>query len=124
MNVHGPWLNLALMLGMEKDASLRQQFFEFVRRYEQFPGKMDHRARAPGQEVVIEKEVNLFELLPLFRLNQGDGGFYIDKACIVSRDPDDWSAERRHVPIAGEGQESVGHTAGSSSRHRNPSRPC
>jgi 3-polyprenyl-4-hydroxybenzoate decarboxylase len=23
MNVHGPWPNLALMLGMEKDASLR-----------------------------------------------------------------------------------------------------
>ena len=28
--------------------------------------------------------------MPLFRLNRGDGGFYIDKACIVSRDPDDW----------------------------------
>jgi UbiD family decarboxylase len=93
MNVHGSWPNLALMLGMEKDASLSQQFFEFVRRYEQFPGKMDHRTSAPWQEVVIEKEVNLFELLPLFRLNQGDGGFYIDKACIVSRDPDDWNNE-------------------------------
>ena len=93
MNVHGSWPNLALMLGMQRDASLSQQFFEFVRRYEQFPGKMDHRASAPGQEVVIEKEVNLFELRPLFRLNQGDGGFYIDKACIVSRDPDDWNNE-------------------------------
>ena len=75
MNVHGSWPNLALMLGMQRDASLSQQFFEFVRRYEQFPGKMDHRASAPWQEVVIEKQVNLFELLPLFRLNQGDGGF-------------------------------------------------
>ena len=28
--------------------------------------------------------------MPLFRLNRGDGGFYIDKACVVSRDPDDW----------------------------------
>ena len=93
MNVHGSWPNLALMLGMQRDASLSQQFFEFVRRYEQFPGKMDHRASAPWQEVVIEKQVNLFELLPLFRLNQGDGGFYIDKACIVSRDPDDWNNE-------------------------------
>jgi hypothetical protein len=30
------------------------------------------------------------ERIALFRLNRGDGGFYIDKACIVSRDPDDF----------------------------------
>ena len=54
MNAHGSWPNLALMLGMEKDASLTQQFFEFVRRYRLFPGKMDHRTSAPWQEVVIE----------------------------------------------------------------------
>src|SRR6516165_771385 len=93
MNAHGSWPNLALMLGMEKDASLTQQFFEFVRRYRLFPGKMDHRTSAPWQEVVIENDINLFSLLPLFRLNQGDGGFYIDKACIVSRDPDNWNNE-------------------------------
>ena len=93
MNAHGSWPNLALMLGMEKDASLTQQFFEFVRRYRLFPGKMDHRTSAPWQEVVIENDINLFSLLPLFRLNQGDGGFYIDKACIVSRDPDHWNNE-------------------------------
>jgi len=93
MNAHGSWPNLALMLGMEKDASLTQQFFEFVRRYRLFPGKMDHRTNAPWQEVVIENDINLFLLLPLFRLNQGDGGFYIDRACIVSRDPDDWNNE-------------------------------
>src|SRR5499426_1332343 len=63
MNVHGSWPNHALALGMDKDASRRDQFFEFVR---------------------------LFELMPLFRLNRGDGGFYIDKACVISRDPDDW----------------------------------
>src|SRR3954465_9653386 len=31
MNVHGSWPNHALALGMEKDAPLRDQFFEFVR---------------------------------------------------------------------------------------------
>ena len=91
LNVHGSWTNQALMLGMEKDAPLREQFFEFVRRYEQFPGEMEHQDSAPWQEVVVDKEVNLFDLMPLFRLNRGDGGFYIDKACIVSRDPDDWN---------------------------------
>ena len=60
MNAHGSWPNLALMLGMEKDASLTQQFFEFVRRYRLFPGKMDHRTSAPWQEVVIAIDINLF----------------------------------------------------------------
>jgi vanillate/4-hydroxybenzoate decarboxylase subunit C len=93
LNVHGSWPNLALMLGMAKDASLNEQFFEFVRRYEQFPGEMEHHDRAPWQAVVVDKDVNLFELMPLFRLNCGDGGFYIDKACIISRDPGDWDNE-------------------------------
>jgi len=93
MNVHGSWPNLALVLGMPKDSTLNQQFFEFIRRYQQFPGTMQHLNSAPWQEVVVEKEINLFSLLPLFRLNQGDGGFYLDKACIISRDLDDWDNE-------------------------------
>ena len=32
MNVHGSWPNHALAMGMNKDAPLREQFFEFVRR--------------------------------------------------------------------------------------------
>jgi hypothetical protein len=36
-------------------------------------------------------DINLFELMPLFRLNRGDGGYFIDKPCVVSRDPDDWN---------------------------------
>jgi 4-hydroxybenzoate decarboxylase len=90
MNVHGSWPNHALALGMNKDTPLRDQFFEFVRRFKQFPGELERVTTAPWQKVVVESNVNLFELMPLFRLNRGDGGFYIDKACIVSRDPDDW----------------------------------
>src|SRR5215468_6650811 len=91
MNVHGSWSNHALALGMDKDASMRDQFFEFVRRFQQFPGAMQRVESAPWQEVVIDKDINLFELLPLFRLNRGDGGTFLDKACIISRDPDDWN---------------------------------
>ena len=40
--------------------------------------------------MIVDKDINLFELMPLFRLNRGDGGYYIDKACMVSRDLDDW----------------------------------
>jgi vanillate/4-hydroxybenzoate decarboxylase subunit C len=75
---------------MEKDASMRDQFFEFVRRFQLYPGALERVVSAPWQEVVIDKDVNLFELLPLFRLNRGDGGYFIDKACAISRDLDDW----------------------------------
>jgi hypothetical protein len=45
--------------------------------------------------------VNLFEVLPLFRLNAGDGGFFIDKASIITRDPGDPVAfEKQNVAAA------------------------
>lgn len=87
MNVHGSWPNLAIAMDMPKNTPLKSQFFEFVRRYQNYPGEVEHRESAPWQEVVIDKDINLFDILPLFRLNHGDGGFYIDKASVVSRDP-------------------------------------
>jgi vanillate/4-hydroxybenzoate decarboxylase subunit C len=73
MNVHGSWPNHALALGMDKDASRRDQFFEFVRRFKQFPGEMERATTAPWQEITVENNINLFELMPLFRLNRGTG---------------------------------------------------
>jgi UbiD family decarboxylase len=91
LNVHGSWPNHALALGMAEDTSIRALFFEFVRRCQQYPGPLEYATDAPWQEVVLDQNLNLFEHMPLFRLNRGDGGFYIDKACIISRDPDDWN---------------------------------
>ena len=34
MNAHGSWPNHALALGLPKDTSPRDQFFEFVKRYQ------------------------------------------------------------------------------------------
>ena len=90
MSVHGSWPNHALALGLAKDTPLRDQFFAFVHNFKQYPGELEHVTTAPWQEITVDKNVNLFELMPLFRLNRGDGGFYIDKPCVVSRDPDDW----------------------------------
>lgn len=87
MNLHGSWPNLAIAMDMPKHTSLKNQFFEFVRRYQNYPGEVEYRDSAPWQEVIISNDINLFEILPLFRLNHGDGGFYIDKASVVSRDP-------------------------------------
>jgi 4-hydroxybenzoate decarboxylase len=91
MNVHGSWANHALAMGLPQDTSIRDQFFEFVRRYRMYPGQLERVTSAPWQEVVIDKDINLFDILPLFRLNRGDGAFFIDKPCVISRDPDDWN---------------------------------
>lgn len=91
MNVHGSWPNHALALGMAKTTQLKEQFFEFVKRYQRYEmGEVEHRDSAPWEEVTIDGNINLYDILPLFRLNNGDGGFYIDKSVIVSRDVEDW----------------------------------
>jgi 3-polyprenyl-4-hydroxybenzoate decarboxylase len=49
--------------------------------WQQFPVPIVRVDHAPFHENVRTEDINLFELLPLFRLNREDGGFYIDKAC-------------------------------------------
>jgi 4-hydroxybenzoate decarboxylase len=89
LNVVGSWPNHALMLGMDKDTPVKDQFFEFARRWDDFPVPAERRDDAPWRELTIDENINLFDLLPLFRLNRYDVGCYIDKAVVVSRDPDD-----------------------------------
>lgn len=92
-NIHGSWPNMSLAFGMDKDTPVKDLILEFVRRYENFDnGKYEIKDSAPWQEVVIDKGINLYNIMPLFRLNPGDGGFYINKASIVSRHPDRWDS--------------------------------
>lgn len=95
MNALGSWPNHALALGLPKNTPVKDQFFEFTKRYEQYPGEVKQVGKAPWQEVVVDKDIDLFQLLPLFRLNSNDGGFYIDKAVTVSRDPDDFDNDAK-----------------------------
>lgn len=89
LNVHGSWHNHAMALGLPKETSTRDQVEEFARRWDDFPVTPARREDAPWRENSVSgEEVNLFDVLPLFRLNDGDGGFYLDKAAVVSRDPD------------------------------------
>ncbi|MDN5858484.1 MAG: UbiD family decarboxylase [Pseudonocardia sp.] len=87
MNVHGSWRNHALALGLDPDTSPRGQFERFVEGYRRYPGELERVPQAPWQENAVE-DVNLYDLMPLHRLNRGDGGCFIDKPCVVSRDPD------------------------------------
>lgn len=90
VNTHGSWANHALMLGMPKTASLKEQFHELDRRWPTVPGEVAYVDQPPCQEVVIEKEdLNLLELLPVYKVNANDGGFYLSKASVVSKDLED-----------------------------------
>jgi UbiD family decarboxylases len=90
-NVHGSWANHALMMGMQKDATTKEQFFELNRRWDKYPVEPEVVARedAPCKENVVDENINLFEILPLYRINDQDGGFFISKASVVSGEPDD-----------------------------------
>jgi vanillate/4-hydroxybenzoate decarboxylase subunit C len=90
MNVHGSWANHALALGMDKNSAVKDQVDEFIHRWSKFPVEPEWREDPPwAQNTVDGEDVNIFDVLPLVRLNDGDGGFYIDKAAVVSKDPDD-----------------------------------
>lgn len=89
-NIHGSWVNNAILLGMDKGATIREQFFQADRLWNNLnAGELKWVDNPPCREVVVEKNINLYELIPLFRINQNDGGFYFSKACVVSRDPED-----------------------------------
>jgi len=91
MNVHGSWANHALALGMDKEMPLKEQFFEFVRRYRMYPGELERVSSAPlarGRRRQGYKPVRAVAAIPP---QHGRRGFFIDKPCVVSRDPDDWN---------------------------------
>jgi 4-hydroxybenzoate decarboxylase len=90
LNVHGSWRNHALALGLPADTPVLEQVEEFSRRWDAFPVAPERREDAPWRENTLTgPDVDIFRILPLFRLNDGDGGFFLDKAAVVSRDPDD-----------------------------------
>ncbi|MFD8810465.1 non-oxidative hydroxyarylic acid decarboxylases subunit C [Streptomyces sp. NPDC059627] len=90
MNVHGSWANHALALELPKTTGTREQVDEFIDRWAKFPVKPERRDNPLWAQNSVEgDDVDIFDILPLVRLNDGDGGFYIDKAGIVSKDPDD-----------------------------------
>ena len=127
MNVHGSWPNHALPWDCPRKPLRRSSSKPSSRRYQQYPGEIERVDTAPWQEVVVDKDINLFDLMPLFRLNRGDGGFFIDKPCVISRDPDDWDND--DVENVGvyrlqvKGPNRLGHADRAPARHRDPARP-
>ncbi len=89
MNVHGSWRNYALMLDLPIDTPLQQLFHELVKRSERYPLSSKVVDRAPLKETILTKNINIFEILPVFRVNDYDGGPYLSKAVVVSQDPEE-----------------------------------
>ncbi|MDR0347226.1 MAG: UbiD family decarboxylase [Coriobacteriales bacterium] len=89
-NAHGSWQNHALMMGMDKNTPVKEQFEELNRRWDKFPvpPNVVTRDEAPCKENVIDTDINLFEVLPLYRINEQDGGFFISKASVITGDPE------------------------------------
>lgn len=86
MNTIGSWQNHAISLGLPPNTPVKKQIDEFIRRWDNFPVAPERRANPGWAENTVDGDaINLFDILPLFRLNDGDGGFYLDKACVVSR---------------------------------------
>jgi len=90
LNVHGSWRNHALMLGLPAESTVKVQFDTLRTRWQKFPVPVDRRGEAPWQEITVRgDDINLFEQLPVFRLNPGDAGPYIDKSAVITRDSAD-----------------------------------
>ncbi len=89
MNVHGSWENYALILDLPKSTSLNKLFQELVQRWDRFPVSPVIVSHSPLKEIIITKEINIFKELPVFRVNEYDGGPYLSKAVVISKDPED-----------------------------------
>ena len=88
-NVHGSWANHALMMGMDKDTPTKEQFLELSRRWDMYPVPPVHVKDAPFKKNIVTKDINIFEIISLYRINTYDSGCFLSKACIVSADPED-----------------------------------
>lgn len=74
MNTIGSWQNHAISLGLPPNTPVKKQIDEFIRRWDNFPVAPERRASPPWAENTVDGEdINLFDILPLFRLNDGDG---------------------------------------------------
>ncbi len=89
LGVHGSFSNIALLLGHPRGSSIKSLFYDIAGRWGSDRPLIERvaPAQAPVNDNRLESGINLYDLLPLYRTNAMDGGFYIAKANIVSRDP-------------------------------------
>ena len=86
--LHASNRRVALSLGLKKDTPLKSLFREFCDRWDRYPVKPVVVDDAPCKEVIKKRsQVDLTEF-PIVRWNSGDGGPYICKGSINTKDPE------------------------------------
>ena len=88
MNVHGSWPNYALMLDLPIDTPLQRIVHEIGKKSDRFPIPPKVVDRAPLKEKILTGDVNLLDVLPVFRVNDFDGGPFLSKAVVISKNPE------------------------------------
>ncbi len=88
VNSLASWANCALMSGLPSDLSIAELVNDICSRSDRQSCKpvFLESGKAPSYECLETGEVDLYKTLPLFRVNEHDGGFYLHKACVVSED--------------------------------------
>jgi vanillate/4-hydroxybenzoate decarboxylase subunit C len=90
VNTHGSWPNCAVLFGQPAKSTVREQFYALADRWDSYPkGEVKWIKNAPCQENIVKGPINLYELLPLVRINQFDGGYYFSKASVITKDVQD-----------------------------------
>lgn len=89
LNLVSSWPNMALSFGLDKDTKQLDVYLELLKRWKKrIPCQVEKSA--PFQEVVHQgPDLNIFDIMPLHRVNMRDGGPYITKGCLISRDVSD-----------------------------------
>jgi UbiD family decarboxylase len=85
-----------LIFGRPKKTPLKELFSDLSARWDRYPGEVEWVKSAPCQQNVISDNINLYEILPLVRINPYDGGFFLSKASVISKDisaPDNFDTQ-------------------------------
>ncbi len=86
--LHASSRRVALSLGLEKNTPLKKLFQEFCNRWDNYPVKPLTVRSAPCKEIIRKgSQVDLAEF-PIVRWNTGDGGPYICKGAVITKDPE------------------------------------
>ncbi len=85
VGVHGSWDNIALLLGQPKGTTIREMFFDIAGRWGDASAQISRvsEGQAPVHECRHEENINLYDILPVYRINEYDGGFYLDPIASV-----------------------------------------
>ncbi|MGY0219595.1 UbiD family decarboxylase [Endozoicomonadaceae bacterium StTr2] len=88
LNTVSSWPNYALSMGLPKESSQQQIYQEVLRRWSDSPWELQEKTEQPPfmDNIIEGDDINLFELIPLFRGNERDGAPYITKGAFISRD--------------------------------------